>query len=332
MTSLVTKTCTYVSSLDTLNHVVVPKGNVVMSDFSKLTVFDLEILSSLPKMTSIRSFAQNLDMTPSFLSKKIKKLEEALDQKLIQREASGVSMNPEAKPLVYLAREIMEKCQQLEAKDKNRGKEKIVPTLTLGTRGFLNTAFAGKLLEHFEAQNIPLEFRFIDMSPNDKQQAARANSVDMILGLKKMNYGESWITTKVGSIIWSVFAKKSHPLTKKNLVKWDQVLVYPFTKPMYWDGTSIVSIQDSLPFKDLPVRYGHGVQNTESAMAVISSTTHLTYIPRLVGKANSEITELKIQGLEQKKDDLYLSIHQDRVRNVVFQEVKNLVSQALGDA
>ena len=55
-----------------------------MNNFNNLSVGDLEILAQLPKMTSIRSFAQNLDMTPSFLSKKIRKLEEILKIKFDQ--------------------------------------------------------------------------------------------------------------------------------------------------------------------------------------------------------------------------------------------------------
>lgn len=300
-----------------------------MNNFRKLSVHDLEILSELPKMTSIRSFAQNLDMTPSFLSKKIQKLESVLGMKLIHRTSRGVNVTKDAEDAILIAREIIEKVHEIRSPE-GQSKQSKIPNLTIGTRGFLNTALAPSILSHFQKINIPIHFRFIDMSPTDQMNSALNDSVDVLIGLRKVNFGENWQTRSIGDLTWSVFAKRGHPLTASSTVNIEQALIYPFTRPIYWDGTSVLTIPDSIPIPGKIFKYGHGVQNTETAISVIAETNHLTYLPKLAARKSierMEVSEIYIKDFPPKNDPVYLSIHTGRVMKSVYQELKYILEQ-----
>jgi DNA-binding transcriptional LysR family regulator len=298
-----------------------------VSNLRGLTVLDIEILAKLPKMTSIRSFAQNLDMTPSFLSKKIRKLESELGVELVIRNSKGIIITHEADTIITTAREILDKVSDFHSTSKSNSKKKL-QTITIGTRGFLNSSFATTILNHFSKKNIEVNFRFIDMSPNDQINSAKNNEVDIYISLKDTNYGDAWQVEQVGDLNWSVFASKGHPLSKYDAVEVEQALVFPFTKPSYWDGKSIMTISDSIPLDGKNIIYGHGVQNTQTAIAVISSSLHLSYIPKVAAKRSlelGEITEIQIIGIRPKKDPIFLAVHTDKVTNKVYNEIKNSI-------
>lgn len=304
---------------------------MLLSNFKRLSIHDLEILSELPKMTSIRSFAQTLDITPSFLSKKIQKIESALEMKLIHRTTRGVNVTKDAENSILVAREILEKISEIKTPtDKNIHRS--IPILTIGTRGFLNTALSGSLIEHFIKIDFKYNFRFVDMSPTDQMDSALNDSVDIILGLKKINFGENWYSEKIGDLTWSIFAKKGHPLTMSSAVDIEQALVYPFTKPTYWDGTSIITINDSIPLSGQKIIYGHGVQNTETAISVVTSSKHLTYLPKVSARKaleRGDVSEVIIKSIPPKKDALYLSVHSDRVTATFLRELKQVLKEFL---
>ena len=305
-----------------------------MNNFNNLSVGDLEILAQLPKMTSIRSFAQNLDMTPSFLSKKIRKLEEILKIKLINRSAKGITTTKDSMHVILLAREVLEKIEQMRnTKSSKQEETENIQTLTIGTRGFLNAGFIPNIIEQFNHSSQKIKFQFIDMSPDDQLNSSKSNEIDIFISLKNINFGEAWITEKVGSINWGIYAGKGHPLTKAQNLDIEKILIYPFTRPTYWDGSSLMTISDSIPLKQShKIKYGHGIQNTQAAIAIVTNTQHLTYIPTVAAKRSTElgeIMEINLEDLEKKEDQLFISVHSDRVSNLVYNDLKNAISKLL---
>lgn len=279
-------------------------------------------------MTSIRSFAQNLDMTPSFLSKKIRKLEEEFGFPLVIRNSKGIVLAHDADGIVKIARDILEKVSEFRnsSVESSRQNTKVI---TIGTRGFLNSSFASVILNHFKERKLDVSFRFIDMSPSDQLNSAKNNEIDIFISLKNINYGDAWQVEQVGDLSWSVFARRYHPLSKFKSVDIEQALVFPFTKPTYWDGKSIMTIFDSIPLDGKNIIYGHGVQNTQTAIAVITSSDHLSYIPKVAAKRSLELGEIKevnINGIQSKKDPIFIAVHTDKITNKVYEELKYAVT------
>lgn len=292
-----------------------------MSNINDLTIQDLEILSQLPKMTSIRSFAQNLDITPSFLSKKIKRLENTIGITLIKRSTQGISITEEATEAIKTAREIVEKISKIT--NTRPVQKEDLKVINIGTRGFLNSALIPLILNHFQNKNIKRRFQFIDMSPDDQMNAAKKNEVDILITLKKTNFGDSWLTNSLKPIKWNVYAGRNHPLAKKKNISLEKALVYPFTKPSFWDGNSIMTINDSLPIKRKNLTFGHSIQNTQSAISIITNTNQLTYMPDIAALRSlelGEIVKLSIFDIDTKEDQLFISVHSDRVSNIVYNE------------
>ena len=296
-----------------------------MNKIDELSISDLKILAELPKMTSIRSFAQNLDITPSYLSKKIKHIENCLGHQLIIRSSQGIKTTTIANPLVKTARQILDKLNEFQDLSNGNVQRDQIQVIRFGTRGFLNSALIPILIVN---QDQDSRYRFIDMSPNDQLIAAKNNEIDVLLTLKEVKFGESWIEKRIGRISWSVYARKGHPLASKKVVTLEQAQVYHFTKPTYWDGSSIVTIEDSIPTKKGIIKYGHGVQNTQSAIAVVASSNHLTYIPDVAAKHSLELGELvkvEVSEIKHNYDQLYLYVHQDRINNSTFKEISEKV-------
>ena len=160
------------------------------------------------------------------------------------------------------------------------------------------------------------------MGPDDQLNSAKSNDIDILISLKEMNFGDAWVTKVIGEINWAIYAGKSHPLSKAKEIDLEQVLVYPFTRPTYWDGSSIMTISDSIPIKDAhKIKYGHGIQNTEAAISIITNSLHLTYIPTVAARRSvqrGEIEELDIKDLSNKMDKVFISVHSDRVSNIVY--------------
>jgi len=291
-----------------------------MFNFRDLLIKDIELLSEIPKITSLRSHALSKNVTPAHLSKTLKKLESSIGTELIIRSNIGVKPTFEAIQIAKKAQEALIKLNEISKESLSSDEEQFEKQLVIGTRSFLNTAFTPAILEAFEYNSLNYEIKFIDLSPNDVREAIRLGDIDIALTIEKTGFGDQWISKKIGALPWGIYARKGHPLEGKK-PSFEQISKFRFTRANYWDGTKVVNIGDKIPIPKKYKRYGHGVQTTQTAIATATSTDMLIYIPEISAKRDlslGEITKLKTPGVKEVKDEVYIHAHQDNVSQKVF--------------
>lgn len=301
-----------------------------MSNFKDLTMRDIETLSDIPKIKSLRSYALSKSLTPANLSKIIQKLEKSTEHKLLVRSNLGVKATHEAIEIALKAKEVLKSLEVMAMTKTSEGIDEFTQTITVGTRGFLNAALAPAILKSLKENGLNFEVRFVDLSPDDLRQAIRHGDVDMAITLEKENYGNLWHSKRVASLEWGVYARSGHPLQNKK-PSLEEVSEYFFTSPTYWDGTKVKRMDDKLPIPKEYKNFGHGIQTTQTAISVITVTDQLTFIPFISAKRSEklgEIVNIKMPTTKKVKDQLYIHVHQDRIDQRTYTAISEAVKMA----
>lgn len=286
--------------------------DTIHSIFNELTFCDLQILRSLLEEKSLRSVARINGMEPTFLSKRIARLESVFGFEIIKRSPRGFLLTGEGAKLAGDSATIFREADRLFFnKEAQAPLERVI---TLGTRGFLNLFSAAPMIEASRQLRKPVRLRFIDMSPEDLRKAAFENAIEMGIHFEKISLTSSWTTEEVGVIEWFLFARTGHPLGSQATIQ--EVLKFPFVGSGYWTGEKLMTSDDGF---SVPWRHrtkGHEVQTALTALKVIKTTDQLVYLPSLIFKEaldNKEIKLIQVTDAPQLKRTLLFSVHSDKI-------------------
>lgn len=292
-----------------------------MNNFDNLSIKDIRILSNLPTIKSIRSFAEQQGQTPAAISKRIKYLEDNLQHKLLSRSTLGVTVTEDGYHYSLWAREVINKLNDRSALSPYEINQK--DTLTLGTRGFLNKALAPVFID---ALSINSFVNFIDLSPQDTLSLSRSSQIDMAITINDQNFGENWTSISIGKLTWSLMTNSEFNIPPTITV--NELKNHELVFATYFDGTTIIKGEDFLQVPQFYKKYGHGVQSAATAVSIALTSDSLIYVPQLA--AENELLEGKlkiihVESLPETQHELFFHINMDCLTNKTYLKLVELL-------
>ncbi len=281
---------------------------------SSLTIGELGYLADLPRYTSLRAWASHHRLGVMAASRLIKDLEDQLGVPLVHRSNRGISMTTEGDALAALADKLV---QFLAQTDLSLGKSSVRPYdrfLTFGARGFLNAALGGVVAKAFEERAAGSGVRFIDLSPEDTVDAAKAGTLDLCLTPDDVDLGRNWQRSLAGEICWKLYARIDHPASRGTDL--EGLRRFRHGHQAYWNGRQLVSGPGLLHDGSGSFHIGHGTQTAATALAVASGTDLIVCVPDLVAAPSvraGQVGEVLVADWEPIIVPLYLYAEQHRV-------------------
>lgn len=264
-----------------------------MNNLDDLALKDIKLISHLPRMNSIRKYSKEVNLTPAFISKRIKQLEEVLNSQLIDRSVKGITITEQGKQYSLWARKLIEKSEEIQ-KYRIGSNSNYTSYLNIGMRGFLNTTLIGAFTQSIQNKGL----RFIDLSPNDTDKITSKGSLDITITIQEKDFGKNWHCEHIGKMKWSVYARADHELQTLQL---NEIINYKIAFATYYDGTTIISGDDFLNIPPELKSKGHGIQTATTAIALAKHTDQLIYIPDIVALEDLNDNKLKqIPIVDQK--------------------------------
>lgn len=291
-----------------------------------LTIRDIALITKLPATTSLRVLASTLGVEPSNLSRAVKTLEDRLGVRLLSRSSLGVTATAEARILAKKAAVIYEAVRDLPIKGST-AKRPFERFINIGSRGFVNTYAAPKLVQGFSeaGEQDELGLRFFDLSPDEAQAAARLAVIDALICFEDAPLGRSWQQYTVGKLAWRLYARPRNPIvTAGPKVDLASLRVGHHCA---FDGKAQV-LSDGLLFSSLGIRQvGHGAQSAYTALAIAAASDHLACVPEVVAEslvADRKIVEIPLPDVAISTP-VYLFIHSERVQQKELKTMKKAV-------
>ena len=287
----------------------------MLGNLANLSLKELELLADLPRFSSLRALARSRGVEAAQLTRTLQKLEQSLGKTLLERAPGGSKLTVEGIRLSSISAQIIEKSQEL-LYEKSAASGAV---LTLGTRGFLNFAFAptfAQLCAQGHTTKKDFVLRLLDMSPEELKIAEHKRLIQLAVHLGEMDWTQAWESTYVGNLKWSAYVRQGHPLQKMSGLCLEDLADSEFIGPCYWMGTEIKEGDDGFP---IPLRVRKVKVYTQSAIAAIELarySDHIVFAPNVITKKQAEIgqlAQLKIEGTSECFQKVYLSVRTDAV-------------------
>lgn len=291
---------------------------------SELSTGDLALLVQLASASSLRALAATQGQNVSTLSRRLQRLERHFGVRLITRSSLGIAATTEARELAMRAQPLLAAFEQLAAHAPQATAGPYLRHVAIGSRGYLNTFLAPHLCRENESSAAPGSrgFRFVDLSPDEAQRAARAGMVDILLSPDDLPVGKAWQGQRVGTLRWGIYANPRHA--------WFGVGPRPNLAAMrvghhcFFDGQSLRT-SDGLLFRSQRIRQvGHGAQTAATALAIAEATDELACVPAIVAREAVRLGRLRELTLPTLKITTPLTLHA-HIDRLAASEVKWLI-------
>jgi DNA-binding transcriptional LysR family regulator len=244
-----------------------------------LTIEELALLAELPRYSSLRLWAAKHGITPIAASRVLKKIERGLGLEIVTRSNLGVSMTAEGEKAAKKAASVVHAANELRDVSQADELANFERTFVFGSRGFLNTAVAGEVSRALSLLDESYGIRFVDLSPEETMDAARAGVLDFSLSLEDVALGKAWEAKNVGAISWGLYARRAHPLLTST--KASDFLRWRLGHHAYWNGKRIVSNDGEVNSLTGSPCTGFGAQTASTALSLCAATDQLAHVPRI---------------------------------------------------
>jgi DNA-binding transcriptional LysR family regulator len=278
--------------------------DVRVSQLGELRFDDIVTFLTVTRSESISGAARALAVTPSQVSKAVKRLERHLGAQLFARGARGVTVSATGGRIKPLLEDIVRRVSGLRAAE-------LAEELTVAAPSFLNALFLPRIAKLLPGYRI----RGVELPPALVRLYAAENLFDLALTIGVERLPATWETTLIGTMTKGLFAT---PAVAKRLgrkpVSSDALADLPFVGPIYHHDGRFVVADEGCPIAATR-RLGHEAQTVALALELAAGTGQLVFAPNIVAKPyvmRGELVEIAVAGWDVR-EQLFVACNGDRV-------------------
>lgn len=300
----------------------------MVAGYRQLSFGDLEILVAVIEEGSLASVARALNVTPSKISKTIKKIENSCGIQVLQRSNAGVQLHPEAHALLEFAQDISLLSNRLSL--KGSAPSSADKLISLAAPSYIQLNLVAKIRAELERHFPSIRFQFMESSADRIIQLSVDQRFDIAICPGKMNLTKAYYSESVGKMTWGLYARSQHPISRH--VEQAELKTAKFIAPFILESKNWKYGDD----KGYPAPESRNVQDmietAAGGLQLALETDQLTYLPEIVARPhvkNGSLKLITVKGKVQHKEDLYIHAHQDRIDKLFLDKLTQIVSRIL---
>jgi DNA-binding transcriptional LysR family regulator len=259
-----------------------------MGAFMRIDLLGLQAFVAISERGSFHLAAAHLNLSQTALSHRIRKLEDDLGAKLLDRTTRGVSLTrvglellPQVKDAIQ---QLGDSLSVLRSAELNRQDSLAIGCLPTLAAGYLPAA-----IEAFRERNPAVQLRIFDTSASGISELLQAGTISFginMVAAHRWDFDIELLTMDPFCLV----CREDHPLASKKAVEWTDLSGYPLTRVSQQTGNRIL-LDDALGSRREQLSWLYEVQHLYTAIELVRHGLALAVIPQLaMGKG-------KIQGL-----------------------------------
>ncbi|MES2039803.1 MAG: LysR family transcriptional regulator [Pseudomonadota bacterium] len=271
-----------------------------------MNLIDLKIFACVARQPSLGAAAQELHLTPSAVSKALRRLEGDLDTVLFDRSAKQLSLNASGQRMLDFARNMLAMADQ--AKADVSGEQASVGCRVAGPAILLwrhAEQFRQAMANYPEA-----EIHLTSMYEEDALAALERGEVNNALVTSEVLHGRgghwsaNWVSTPLGALHLQLLAGMQHPLVTARpdasdgnqtlQISSQQALEYDFVSPSrsLFCGKQRGNLSDGWRDDQLPRKIRYWIDDLQLLLSMVKSGQALAYLPDFA------LTDTELRRLE----------------------------------
>jgi len=197
----------------------------------KMNSNKLKHIVAIDRHESITAAAKSLNVTQSTVSRSLADVEREIGYALFDRRARDVVATERGRIFINRASRIISDLDQL-TEDARQTRETGETLIRVGIspasmQGLINTA-----IKRLIARRGDLRIHLEAISVGGGVRALRRGDIDVLVGPEgEMSGDAAFAFERLGNLQTQLFTRKKHPLTKKNVVRRDEIANYPVIAP-----------------------------------------------------------------------------------------------------
>lgn len=278
-----------------------------------MNLTDLKIFACVARQPSLGAAAQELHLTPSAVSKALRRLEADLNTLLFDRSAKQLSLNAGGQRMLEFARNMLALADQARA---DIGGEQASFSCRVAGPAILLWRHAEQFRQAMA--NYPeAEIHLVSMYEDDALAALERGEVNNALVTSEVLHGRgghwsaNWVSTPLGALHLQLLAGLQHPLVVQQFassvadtldsgnsclqVSSQQVLEYDFVSPSrsLFCGKQRGNLTDGWRDDQLPRKIRYWIDDLQLLLAMVKSGQALAYLPDFA-RADTDLLRLDV--------------------------------------
>ncbi len=285
------------------------------SELERLTLRELEIFGDLARMCSIREVSRWREMEVGQVSRILKRLETRLQMELFKRSHRGLVLTPEGQHLRSIVENTLDQLKSLGQVQLESEKDTGIELGPIGAPSFLATGLIGPMLGKLYQSKRIKETELCEVVPDRIVLSGLRGIIDIAFHAGHLDWSRSWSTHKIGTASWRLFCNAQFFKDKASEFKIEDILSMPFIYPTYWSPEGLRTGNDRFPVSLRRRKKAFGVSTIQLALLSILECEAVSFLPDLAvyPAYTNQIIPLDIEGIEAVTEDIFVSVHEDRV-------------------
>ncbi|MFZ6778691.1 LysR family transcriptional regulator [Undibacterium sp. Ji83W] len=271
-----------------------------------MNLIDLKIFACVARQPSLGMAAQELHLTPSAVSKALRRLEGDLDTVLFDRSAKQLSLNASGQRMLEFARNMLAMADQ--AKADVSGEQASVGCRVAGPAILLwrhAEQFRQAMANYPEAE-IHLTSMYEDeaLAALERGEVNNALVTSEVLHGRGGHWSANWVSTPLGALHLQLLAGLQHPLVTERpdasdgnqplQISSQQALEYDFVSPSrsLFCGKQRGNLSDGWRDDQLPRKIRYWIDDLQLLLSMVKSGQALAYLPDFA------LTDTELRRLE----------------------------------
>ena len=300
----------------------------------KLARVDLNLLISLSvllKEKNVSRAAERLYLSQSAMSRTLQRLRELFDDPLFHRTASGIVPTEKAHNIEALLPDLLQKLESI-LHDDDFSPQSCDKNFSISLPSLTSHAMFLPLVQAInnEAPAVQLSEYSAKMS---SKKSLESGFLDFVIDVEKPA-NSAFITTSLGKLTLSIFARKNHPLTGQHKVELAECLTYRFLELNVNEDSGAIFTN---PIDSILLKQGfkRDVQLKTSQLSILvewlkSSDTLLIAPSFFINSSTYRENVVSIYQFEQTDSnmvELFLLQHQRTVNSAAHQWLRDKILQ-----
>jgi len=282
-----------------------------------ISLRDLEVFSLLARVRSVREVARRRQISPSQISKWVRRLEHSVGKKLFERSLSGVTLTTEGMKFFEIAKAVLRGAEPMERALTGEGPYGS-QVLSIGSTTVLTNYLLSPLAGRFSQR-----MRLLDFAPDQLVAAGLRGAFELAVTMGPMEWTRAWAVEFLGKMTWQLYAGSGHSISSRAREK--DAKTHPFVVPAYWGAEGFSIGTDHCPLRADERIHGHETSTAEAALLLLGDNKHLAFLPKLLADpyvASGKIRSVRISDWPEVELELYLAARADTVPQLLFRDLR----------
>ncbi|MCK0122658.1 LysR family transcriptional regulator [Loktanella sp. F6476L] len=243
---------------------------------------DLEAFLAVKDTASFHLASERLNLSQSSVTRRVRKLEEALGTQLFERTTRDVRPTLAAKRLQIRAEAILQEAREttLAMQDESAAYAyQMAQTVTLATIPSVIGGLVAPAISAFRAAGHNARIRVMDLAANEVAEAVAQGEADFGIGSIPMLEPVTDFTPLIEESMVLVLPP-DHLLASKDSLTWHDLSGVPLILPARGTGNRLL-IDEALARNETPVLWTHEVGRTTTALELVSQKIGVAVLPKM---------------------------------------------------